>query len=118
MVFKREEDFESLYANNVLAESSVWDLKVIFGILDQSVQPNQVVQHTSINLPWAQVKLLSYWINVQIAAHELANGKITIPQTLIPADPRTFVPEAPIPPMESQLKERLGQIWEAFTNSL
>ena len=37
--FIRDPDFTSLYANNIRIERSVWDLKLIFGELDQSVLP-------------------------------------------------------------------------------
>jgi hypothetical protein len=87
-VFKRDEDFTALYANSVVSEHSIWDLKVIFGILDQSVSPMQVVQHTSINLPWVQVKLLSYYLNVAIAIQESYNGKIVVPPVVMPPDPQ------------------------------
>ena len=89
--FKRQEDFETLYANNVQAEISVWDYKIIFGILDQSVQPNRVMQHTSIILPWAQAKLCQYYLQIAIAPHEVQNGKIEIPPSVRPPDPTAVV---------------------------
>jgi hypothetical protein len=114
-VFKRDEDFTALYANNVVSEHSVWDLKVIFGILDQSISPPQVVQHTSINLPWTQVKLLSYWINVAIAIQEFYNGKINVPAFIMPPDPRTIIEAVPTPP---ELKAHVATLWEEFRDSL
>lgn len=115
ITFKREEDFEALYANNVQAEHSIWDLKLIFGILDQSVVPNQVVQHTSINIPWTQVRLLSYWMDVGIAIQEYYNGKIKIPSGIMPPDPRTM----PTPPEgTADLREEAGRLWDALQASL
>ena len=52
------EDFRNTYANNVLFETSVWDLKMIFGQLDQRLGQNAVVQHTAVAVPWPQVKIM------------------------------------------------------------
>jgi hypothetical protein len=116
IAFKRDEDFESLYANHLAAEHSVWDLKVIFGILDQSVQPNQVVQHTSINLPWTQVKLAVYYLEAAIALQEFNNGKIVIPPSVLPPDPATIdTPEANAIPQA--LRDQIAQLWQKFRST-
>jgi hypothetical protein len=113
----RDEDFTNLYANNMQSEMSVWDLKVIFGILDQSSQPNKIVQHTAINLPWAQVKLASYFLQVAVVLHEAQNVKISIPALLRPPDPATIqTPEAAALPTEA--KEKLAKIYKDFLASL
>jgi hypothetical protein len=112
----RDEDFTNLYANNVHSELSVWDLKVIFGILDQSTQPNKIVQHTAINLPWAQVKLSSYYLQVAVVLHEAQNAKINIPATLKPIDPLTIDPQGfDLPP---EAKEKIANIYKSFIASL
>jgi hypothetical protein len=117
VVLKRDEDFTALYANNVLSEASAWDLKVIFGILDQSVVPNQIVQHTSINLPWTQVKLQSYYIKVALAIQEFYNGKINIPAAVIPINPEKLnTPETQATPQE--LRDKITQIYKDFISSL
>src|SRR5689334_3796431 len=74
--FKRSEDFVELYANNVKFESSVWDLKLVFGELDQSLGPNVVVQHTAITIPWPQIKLLLFGLNISLTEHEGRAGRI------------------------------------------
>lgn len=91
--FKRNEDFESLYANNVRFESSIWDLKLIFGQLDQSTGGEVIELHTAMALPWTTAKIMLYYLHVNIALHELENGKIRIP-------PRVF-PNVP-PPLSSE----------------
>jgi hypothetical protein len=117
--FKRDEDFEGLYANNIVTETSIWDLKLIFGLLDQSVTPNQVVQHTSINIPWAQVKLLVYALNVAITIQEHFNEKIHISSLVMPSDPAAVkLPEnSPFPPIPEELKERVSKLWKEFKES-
>lgn len=115
LLFVRDpEDFAALYANNVQAESSAWDLKVIFGILDQSSQPPKVVQHTSINLPWTQIKILLYFMRVNLAIQEAQNGKVVIPPSIMPPDPAKldlagFTPE---------LREILSTFYKEFLATL
>jgi|SoiMethySBSTD1v2_1073268.scaffolds.fasta_scaffold277225_3 hypothetical protein len=83
--FRRVEDFISRYANNVHFEISVWDLKLLFSELQQPPgEPAFVQQHTAITLPWVQVKLLALLLQVNIVAHETANGKIIVPANLLP----------------------------------
>jgi hypothetical protein len=82
---RRKDDFVSKYANNVQLELSVWDLKFIFGELQQHTGQEVVEQHTSITLPWAQVKLLSLYIQLNLIFHEKTNGRISIPRHLLPA---------------------------------
>jgi hypothetical protein len=79
------------YANNTMFEATVWDLKLIFG--EYSDRTKSVEYHTSITVPWAQAKLMLYHLQVNIAFHEAANGKIKIPEGFIP-------PEWPPPPAE------------------
>src|SRR5579864_7032035 len=112
--FRDPEDFEALYANNVQAESSLWDLKVIFGILDQSSEPHKVVQHTSINLPWTQIKLLSFLMRLNIAIHEASNGKIFIPQSVMPPDPEKLELSA----IPAELRQKLSAIYKDWLSTL
>lgn len=108
------EDFAALYANSVVAESSVWDLKVIFGILDQSSQPNKVVQHTSINLPWTQIKLLSYLIRANLVIHESQNGKIPIPVSVVPPDPSKLE----LTGFAAEVRDALSKLYAEFLSTL
>ena len=114
--FEHTQDFESRYANNVQSEHSVWDFKVIFGTLDQSVQPNRVMQHTSVNLPWLQVKLLSYYLNVAVAVHESEHGKITIPKNVMPPNPETIDPSAF--GLSAHLHEIVEKVYKNFLATL
>jgi hypothetical protein len=121
VVFVREEEFPTLYANNLQVEASIWDLKVLFGILDQSVQPNRVVQHTAINLPWTQVKLIGYFLRLAVALHEAENGKIIIPVSVKPPDPAELkaLPWADTwAKMSPALKEEISEIYKSFVASL
>ena len=77
------EDFAELYANNVRFESSLWDLKLIFGQNDQSLGPNVVVQHTAITIPWPQVKVLHLGLGLLLAEQESRIGRIKLMKGLI-----------------------------------
>jgi len=79
------EEITSDYANNVYFVGTVWDLKLLFGEL-ASVGQN-IDWHTSITMPWATAKLMAYYLQVNIAQHELSQGKIKIPAAMIPDIP-------------------------------
>ncbi len=72
------------YANNVMFEPTIWDLKLIFG--EWSGRSQSVEYHTSVTIPWAQAKLMLYYLQANVAAHEAANEKIKIPVTVMPPD--------------------------------
>jgi len=94
--YARIEDFYTDYANNVFLEPSFWDLKLVFGQLDQSTNPATTEQRAALTIPWTQAKILNFLLTAHIYAYELKNEKIIIPPDIIP-------PEAP-PPTED-LKE-------------
>lgn len=72
------------YSNNVYLESSVWDMKLIFGRLDQRTNPPKVEQHGSVNIPWSQTKIFAYLLCAHIAGYEMQNGPINIPEPVMP----------------------------------
>jgi len=90
--FIRSEDFEERYSNNVQFEPSAWDLKLLFGQLDQSAGAEATVvrQHTSMTITWVQAKILSYFLQVNIRAHEIDNGRIVVPTRVLPPDPEAL----------------------------
>jgi hypothetical protein len=81
----RTSDFVDRYANNVTLESSVWDLQMLFGTLDQTTKPESVRHHTAMHVTWAQAKLMAFHLQANIMFHEAANGKIKIPEGAMPA---------------------------------
>lgn len=84
---KPDDGFISEYANNSLFEPSVWDLKIIFGQLIRAKDGKPGVDwHTAITLPWPQVKLFSYYLQINLAMHEFENGAVKVPERLYPAD--------------------------------
>lgn len=85
------------YANNVFYESSAWDLKLIFGQLDQRDGKVKVVQHSAITVPWPLVKLMVYWLRGQVEYQERLNGKIDVSPLVIPPE---------LPPLTEEIKKQ------------
>jgi hypothetical protein len=82
--YRTSEDFIVRYANNTYFEPSLYDLRLIFGQLDQKLGTNVVTQHTSITLPWPQVKVALYFLANQLAAYEAGHGRVVIEHGIIP----------------------------------
>jgi hypothetical protein len=85
--FVQEEDFNALYANNVQIKPTIFDLKLVFGEIDQQDGKIVVEQHTSMTIPWVQAKLLVYYLQVTIFGQELEHGPIHFPAALLPPEP-------------------------------
>jgi hypothetical protein len=106
LTFLRSEEFSEDYANNVVFEVSAWDFKLIFGQVDQSEGKVKIAQHTAITLPWQQAKLLSYWIRAHVEAHELVNGEIPMPDSIIP--PEVSVPSEELKKQDANVEAVYG----------
>ncbi len=81
--FEKAEDFFVEYANNTVLEPSLWDLKIRFGELDQSLGDNVVVQKFATVLSWPQVKVFWYFLTMHLLGYEARNGRIVIPSGII-----------------------------------
>jgi hypothetical protein len=85
--FRPTEDFAAVYANNVNFETTAFDLKILFGELNQSFEPLTVDQHTSVTMSWMEAKLLKHFLDIQLAVFEMTSGKIAIPEAILPPEP-------------------------------
>src|ERR1039458_5289099 len=96
--YKRLPDdlFFEQYANNVYFEPSAWDLKLIFGKIDQAKGSANVIQHSAMTLSWSQVKIAIYFLQFHLAVHESIHGKVYVPKSIV---------NAPVPPTEDQQKD-------------
>lgn len=90
-------DYESVYANCAHLELSGFDLKLIFGQLDQSNGQPQVDWHTAVTLPWAQAKILAYFLQANVETFEAVNGKIKLPIGTLPPAPTAHAKSARTP---------------------
>jgi hypothetical protein len=82
-----EFDFETVYANNSLLELSVYDLKILFGQIEQHTGRTVVGWHTAVTMPWMQAKILSYFLRLQLSWYEKSYGSITVPENVRPPKP-------------------------------
>jgi hypothetical protein len=78
------EDLVPMYANNVRFEMSAWDLRMFFGQLVPGGDA-KVDYHTDVAIPWAQAKLMHLYLGINIMLYERQNGRIPIPQSVLPA---------------------------------
>lgn len=73
-------DIRYLYANNVFFDTSVFDLKVLFGELRRDHNGWFVAQHTSVTLGWTEAKIAALFLALNVMMHEDANGTILLPE--------------------------------------
>src|SRR5579863_9840714 len=110
--FERDENFVELYANNVRFEASAWDMKMIFGLLDQSKTPTRVLQHTSINIPLSQMAITAYFLIVNMVSHQATVGAIPIPTSILPPKPSTMVDLSQADPVQQRTVTYLDWVHE------
>jgi hypothetical protein len=112
---QQPDEIVSEYANNTTLEQTVWDLKLIFGEFSQ--RSNSIEWHTSITMPWAQAKLLAYYLQLNVEAWELRNGPIKIPDTMIPEAP-PILPEQEQDPAQRAVFELISARRQALIEKL
>jgi len=80
-----DSDIEVAYANNILIQSSVWDLKTVFGEYDNT--KNSVDWHTSVTMPWPTAALLAYYLQVNLIIFAQYNHAVKVPISFLPPLP-------------------------------
>ena len=109
-----EEDMSVIYANNSHIDATIWDLQVILG--EYSPSANRVDWHTTVTMPWAQAKLMAYYLQFQISVYEYGHGAIQIPKQFIPET--LPAPTDPTDEREKNLRSKLETLRDAFIASL
>jgi hypothetical protein len=105
---KEPKDPTALYANNTTFEVSAWDLKIFFGQLDQRLTKMSTDWHTAMTMPWAQARLLEYYLRLNILFYEKKYGPITLPPQVVP---QAF----PYPTKEQiESDPQAVELWEAY----
>ena len=112
------EDYFEVYANQAIYEASAWDLKIIFGTLDQSTGTARMKKTFAVNIPWAQIKLATFYLRLQVASEELQDGKIQIRPGLIPIEAPQLTDEQAAQPMAKELHEAYKRLREEFLREL
>jgi hypothetical protein len=108
------DDLTTDYANNVAFETTVWDLKLIFG--EYSDQDKGVEWHTSMTIPWAQAKVMQYYLQINLEAYEQQHGKIKVPSPMLPPEPPP--PPDPNDPATKAFYEIVRRHREKFIENL
>src|SRR6202167_4420275 len=111
---KRHENYENWYSNNLQYQQTEWDLKLIFGQLDWSVDHYVVEQHTAITVSWLQAKLIHYFLSVQLGLYEMSHGKIPLPAGAIPPEPLAPTEEQAKEPFVTEMYEYMKKRREEF----
>ncbi len=117
--YERADNVVTSYANNAYYESSAWDLKIVFGQLDQPVgSPAVIRQNIAITIPWAQAKLLAYFVRLHVEANEIQNGKVAIRSDLLPPAPPPLTKEQEKDPAARKLFELATKLREELIASV
>ena len=116
---RRAEDFRSYYANNVLIQSSAWDVTLTFGQFDQSGSAQANVVKVSVTIPFGVAKIGMYWLQAHLLANEIDNGqKIALRQNVLPPPPEDLPPEQANDPVARRYHAALKQLYDAFMATL
>jgi hypothetical protein len=70
------------YANNFKFLPSVWDLRILFGEFDSD--KNDADWHSAVTIPWLQVRMVAYFLRLNLAWYEFQNGPLAIPPSVKP----------------------------------
>lgn len=109
---KRIHEFDDVYANNTHFEPSVWDLKIIYGQLDQSSGGVDIDWHTAVTMPWPAAKIASYYLQANLILHEARSGPIKIPPEVLPAPPAPPTEETKDDPVVIAVYERFKKAYD------
>ena len=112
--FRKHDNYENWYSNNINFQQSEWDLKLIFGQLDWEEDHYVVEQHTAITVAWLQAKLMIYYLSVQMGVYEKFHGKIPIPPAAMPPQPPPPTEEQAKDPAVAPMYDYMQKRWEEF----
>jgi hypothetical protein len=107
-----------VYANNARFEATVYDLKIVFGESDLATGTEVIQQHTAITIPWALVKIITYWLRLNFEVTEMSVGKVAIPASQIPPMPLDLPPELANDPNAQKAREIASRLREEFIAGL
>ena len=93
--YSKAAGYFELYANNVFFETNVWDLNLVFGLLDQEQSMPPFKRLGSVHVPWQQAKIMAYYLMINIAWQERTYGPINVPESVRPAPFEDFAKTLP-----------------------
>ncbi len=94
---------------------SAWDLKVTFEVIDQ-IQglASPYRQLASVHLAWPQVKIMAYYLFVNLVFHEASDGAIPVPDSVKPTSVAEVFKDAPDQERAKVVIERIERMREAL----
>jgi hypothetical protein len=80
-------NIRSVYANNTQFHNSDLDFTILFGQLNRSPSGGKTAIDwtTAVTMAWAQAKMLSYYLRVNLAIYEAIHEVIKVPAGMLPA---------------------------------
>jgi hypothetical protein len=119
VIFQRAEDFRSFYANSVLTDANAWDVKLIFGQIDEVDNERAIKQNVAVSMSFGLAKLTLYWIEAAIIAHEIETGRrVGIRDNVLPPPLTPLSPEQEKVPDLVKYQEAMKQLRDKFIASL
>lgn len=85
-----EDGPDPVYANYLHFEANPWDFRILFGQLIPQrfkAEEDEVDWCADVTIPWAQAKLMHFFLGINIGIYELENGSISIPERVLPQAP-------------------------------
>jgi Protein of unknown function (DUF3467) len=84
---EQNKKIHSVYCNNTQFQNSELDFKIVFGQLNQPPGGGKAAidWHTAVTMAWAQAKMLTYYLRVNLAIYEATHGgSIKVPPGMLP----------------------------------
>jgi hypothetical protein len=97
---RTRENIRQAYSNSAFFETSELDAKILFGQTNRNFGNPVIDWHTAVTMAWAQAKMLSYYLRLNLAVYEANYGTIKVPAGMLP--PTFAAPED----LESNPKSR------------
>jgi hypothetical protein len=117
-VVQRAPNFLKFYANNVVAEATAWDVRLTFGQFDNVEGHIINTQQLSVTMSFGLAKLMLFWVEAQILAHEIETGKrVGLRESVLPPLP-DLSPEEQQNPNNVKLREAVKKLRERLIAGL
>jgi hypothetical protein len=104
---KARESTHSVYANALNLAVNDLDFKIVFG---EGQPPDW---HTAVTVPWSLVKLLAFYLQSNLAVHQITVGPVKVPNAMFPA-PIPSPPDVETNPAAKEVFETLQALRTEF----
>jgi len=118
LTMERADNFISAYANYITYEPTAWDLKIVFGQVEQVSGADVVKQKVAITIPWSVAKLALFYLRAHVESAEIQIGKIALRKDVIPAELPPLTPAQEADPDAKRLHKLIQKLRKEFVTSL